>query len=79
MTTATFRPEGLRAMEFSFSDPIADVSIGGVNVGEAQIEPLLRSSTLLALRELPAVRVGAKRHLKLPWKKTPILPRSRRC
>jgi hypothetical protein len=72
MRTATpdFEREGIRGIEWSFADSITDVQIAGVNAGEAQIEPLMRSSRLLGIRE-PSVKQldDSKRHLRLPWKK----------
>jgi hypothetical protein len=77
MPTATldFKPEGLRAIEFSFSGPASDVFLTGFNISEAQIEPLLKYSALLpGMRDLPAQRVESKRRrVKLPWKKAPAL------
>lgn len=71
--TLDFQTEGLRAIDFSFSDAIADVRISGFNIDEAQIEPLLRSSALLGMEKVPAKRVESKARLRLPWKKAPTL------
>jgi hypothetical protein len=64
------RPEGIRTIEFSFSASIADVELADFDLAEAQIEPSLKSSSLLQRRDLPVKRVEAKQgRFKPPWKK----------
>lgn len=72
--TLDFQPEGVRAIEFSFSGPLADLRLAGFDISEAQIEPLLKSSSSLQMRALPAARVETgRRRFRLPWKKVPAL------
>jgi hypothetical protein len=69
-----FTSEGIRAIEFYFPGPPADVRLAGFNLSEAQIEPLLVSSALVRKQALPAARVESKRRwLRFPWEKAPSI------
>ena len=68
-----FQPEGIRAIEFSFSGGLDDVCLAGF-ANEAQIEPLIKSSSLLRRGDLSAKRIDTKvPRFRPPWKKATAL------
>lgn len=71
--TLDFPTEGLRTMDFSFLDAIADVRISGVNIGEAQIESPLRSLAPAGMETVSARLVERKRGLPRLRKKASTL------